>query len=96
MTETSYANAREVLPAKLLAAVQRHFEGGMLWVPKRLGRGDTEQNLARDEKIARSARQGMTLSALAKSYGLSAERIRQIVREGTERSGRKSSADGGT
>lgn len=32
-TTRTYANARQVLPPDLLAAVQRHFSGGMLYVP---------------------------------------------------------------
>lgn len=29
-----YANAAEILPDELIKEIQRHFPGGLLWIPK--------------------------------------------------------------
>ena len=75
-----YANARDVLPPKLLRQVQRYW-GGLLWVPlvdrRKLKRfADRE----RDRRIVREHRRGESTAALARRYCLSQERIRQIAR----------------
>jgi Mor family transcriptional regulator len=77
-----YANAREILPAEILEALQRHFEGGLMWVPAReRRRRKTEEQADRNRRILRDHRRGAGTSALAGRYGLSTERIRQILRK---------------
>jgi len=81
-TPNGYANARKVLPADVLDALQRFFEGGLLWVPSReRRRRKTVEQADRNRRIHRDHRRGLGTSALADRYGLSTERIRQIVRE---------------
>ena len=76
----SYANAREVLPPELLAQVQQHFEGGLLWIPVRARRRrKTRVDLERNRRIIREKEAGATNRTLAQKYGLSEERVRQIV-----------------
>lgn len=76
----SYANAREVLPRGLLAQVQRHFEGGLLWIPVRSRRRrKTRVDLERNRQMVREKQAGVSTRALAREYGLSEERVRQIV-----------------
>jgi Mor family transcriptional regulator len=76
-----YANAREALPRELLAQVQRHFEGGLLWIPVRARRRlKTSVDLERNLRIVRERRCGASTRFLAQKYGLSEERVRQIVK----------------
>lgn len=76
----AYANAQKVLPRALLREVQRHFEGGLLWVPaRRRQRRKTRTDSERNRNIALDNRRGATIRSLAEKYGLSKERIRQIL-----------------
>lgn len=73
-------SAAEVLPPALLREVQKHYQG-LLWVPvvKRRDRR-TAERATRDSRIVRESRRGAATDRLAKKYGLSRERIRQILR----------------
>lgn len=76
-----YANGRNVLPRDVLHLVQSHFAGGLLWVPPREVRRDkTEGHENRNRQIALEKGAGATTRDLARRFGLSPERIRQIVK----------------
>lgn len=77
MSET-YANARDVLPPALLRKVQRHWQG-MLWVPRAPKR---RLRLERDRLLLMRYRRGGTIATLAREFGLSRERVRQICKAG--------------
>ena len=78
----AYANARNILPTPVLHTLQSHFEGGLLWVPPREARKDkTKGHAERNQQILREKAAGASTGFLAQKYGLSAERIRQLVRE---------------
>ncbi len=77
----AYANAREILPDQILAVVQAHFHGGLLWVPPREARKDkTKGHFERNRQILQERADGASTKVLAQKYGLSEERIRQLVR----------------
>jgi Mor family transcriptional regulator len=77
-----YANAREILPQQVLLNVQHHFEGGLLWIPPREARKEkTRGHLERNRQILEEKAGGASTKVLADKYGLSTERIRQLVRE---------------
>jgi Mor family transcriptional regulator len=77
----AYANAREILPVQILQVVQTHFDGGLLWVPPREARRDkTKGHLERNRQILQEKADGASTKDLAQKYGLSEERIRQLVR----------------
>jgi Mor family transcriptional regulator len=79
--QRGYANAREILPIPILAVVQAHFDGGLLWVPPREARKDkTKGHLERNRQILKEKADGAATKVLAQKYGLSEERIRQLVR----------------
>jgi len=79
--QRAYASAREILPDQILAVVQAHFDGGLLWVPPREARKDkTKGHLERNRQILQEKADGASTKVLAQKYGLSEERIRQLVR----------------
>ena len=76
----SYANASDALPRELLAQVQQHFEGGLLWVPARTRRRrKTRVDVERNRQIVHEKQAGASTRSLAEKFGLSEERVRQIV-----------------
>jgi hypothetical protein len=77
----SYANARDILPGEVLRMLQAHFEGGLLWVPpQEARRGKRRDHQTRNEEIRAEKGRGVATKALARKFGLSEERIRQIAR----------------
>jgi Mor family transcriptional regulator len=82
-----YANARDILPKTLLREVQRHFPGGLLWIPPPQRRRFKTRGLERrNQRLARDAREGLSLRDLSRKYGLSAERVRQLLKARQEKS----------
>jgi hypothetical protein len=78
----AYANAREILPVPILQVVQTHFEGGLLWVPPRQARREkTRGHVERNRQILAEKAAGASTKVLSQRYGLSEERIRQLVRK---------------
>jgi Mor family transcriptional regulator len=69
-----YANARDVLPARLLARVQHHYNG-LLWIPGPQQKGNAE----RDAQIHRMHLDGAPVSEIAQRVGLSERRVWQII-----------------
>ena len=66
----------------MLLTLQCHFEGGLLWVPPREARKEkTKGHAERNRQIRREKAEGASTGFLAQKYGLSAERIRQLVRD---------------
>jgi Mor family transcriptional regulator len=81
----AYSNAAQVLPPTLLSQVQKHFDGGLLWVPARARRrAKTRDHVDRNRRIVDGHRRGISVRVLAERYALSRVRIRQILREAKE------------
>jgi hypothetical protein len=77
----AYANAGEILPVEILRIVQCHFDGGLLWVPPRASRREkTRGHEERNRQILEEKAGGASTKVLARKYGLSDARIRQLVR----------------
>ena len=74
MSRKAYANARDVLPPKLLELVQR-YHSGRLWIPPPPRDGMTERN----EQIHRMRHDGEPVSEIAQRVGLSERRVWQIL-----------------
>ena len=82
-----YANANDVLPARLVDELLLHVEGCMLYVPQKTGSrkawGDatgTRQELkARNEQMRNEHAAGAKLFELSDRFGLSPDTVRKIV-----------------
>lgn len=81
-----YKNAAEVLPEKLLKEIQTYIEGEVLYIPKATSRkdwgavnGSRTFYQERNREIRRLLKEGCSLDALSKQYGLAHSTIRKIV-----------------
>ena len=83
-----YANGKDVLPPELLAEVQKHLEGEILYIPKKDGEnrvpwgqlsGYREQMKSRNNSIIAAYRQGSTINNLMEEFCLSESSIRKII-----------------
>ena len=81
-----YENAKEILPAQLLAEVQKYAGGKLLYIPvendsKSWGEasGYRQKLLKRNVMIANRYKAGVTMAELAEEYFLSYDSIKKIV-----------------
>lgn len=82
-----YANANDVLPAKLVEELLRHVGGCMLYVPQKAGfrkawgdaTGTRRELAARNARIRKEHAAGANLFELSDRFGLSPDTIRKIV-----------------
>lgn len=81
-----YENAKDILPANLLAEVQKYARGKLLYIPvenesKSWGEasGYRQKLLKRNVMIVNRYKSGVTLSELAEEYFLSLDSIKKIV-----------------
>ena len=73
MSGNGYVNARDVLPSRLLALVQRYCSG-FVYIPV------PGPNQQRDEQIRELHQQGRTVEEIATQTGLSKRRIWRILK----------------
>ena len=73
MSGNGYVNARDVLPSRLLALVQRYCSG-VVYIPV------PEPNQHRDEQIRELFQQGRAVEEIATHVGLSKRRVWQILK----------------
>lgn len=83
---SGYVNAAKVLPAHLLAALQRYAAGQQLYVPRpdeRAGWGEKSGTRlalsARNEQIRQRRAQGATVEELMEEFHLGYDSIRKIL-----------------
>ena len=74
----NYANAKDVLPPELLAAVQS-YHTGHLWVPPNGTNEDKERQQERDRLILALRAEGLTGREIAERMILSERRVWQIL-----------------
>jgi DNA-binding NarL/FixJ family response regulator len=74
MSGNGYVNARDVLPARLLAHVQRYCSG-FVYIPV------PGPNQERDEQIHQMSRQGRSVEEIATQAGISKRRVWQILKK---------------
>lgn len=74
MSGNGYVNARNVLPSRLLAHVQRYCSG-FVYVPV------PEPKRQRDEQIRELFQQGRAVEEIATQVGLSKRRVWQILKK---------------
>ena len=84
-----YQKAEEVLPAELLAEVQKYADGVYLYIPRRADHrqswGDStryrEELRQRDESIRLLHREGLGTRELAERFHLSVKTIQRVLRQ---------------
>lgn len=82
-----YVNAHTVLPAEIVELVQRHFPGGLIYIPKpkemhrKWGEDSGARALVRrrNEEIRAQFADGASMADLAAQFFLSDDSIRKIV-----------------
>ena len=79
MSKSRCKNAHEVLPPQLVEEIQRHYSG-LLWIPTGSTFFENRNQLIR-ELHANGERTGN----IAKIVNLTKERVRQIVKTGTQK-----------
>ena len=81
-----YINAAEILPEQLLKELQRYADGDVLYIPKASTKkewgassGSRTFYEERNKEIQRLFKEGHSIDALAKQYGLAYSTIKKIV-----------------
>ena len=84
-----YQKAEEVLPAELLAQVQKYADGVYLYIPRRADHRQSwgnntryrEELRQRDESIRYLHREGLGAAELAERFHLSVKTIQRVLRQ---------------
>ena len=81
-----YINAAEILPEKLLKELQKYADGDVLYIPKASTKkewgassGSRTFYEERNKEIQRLYREGHSMDALVKQYGLAYSTIKKII-----------------
>lgn len=82
-----YQNAEEILPARLVAEIQKYVQGTQLYIPKQSGErvgwgernGQKHQIMLRNREIRRRYQEGYSIDELMSAYHLGYESIRKII-----------------
>ena len=81
-----YINAAEILPEQLLKELQRYADGDVLYIPKASTKKEWGASSGsrifyqeRNKEIQRLFKEGYSVDALAKQYGLVYSTIKKIV-----------------
>ena len=67
-----YSNAVDVLPAELLAEVQKHWHGGSLWIPRR-------DRMRRREFLFKAIQSGLSAEDVAVLAGISRSQVYRMA-----------------
>ncbi len=76
-----YKHATEILPAILIAQIQKHYHSGALWIPapsehKTAGRKERQE---RDDLIVKLYENDISMKEISKVAQITEERVRQII-----------------
>lgn len=81
-----YVNAAEILPERLLRELQTYIDGDVLYVPRQTSKkewgtvsGSRSFYGERNREIRRLYREGHSMEALSRQYGLAHSTIRKII-----------------
>ena len=74
-----YANAADVLPPELLKEVQKHWNGGSLWVPAVISK--TKLVHPEDEYACILIRGGLSTRDIADSCDMSMDHVKYLVKK---------------
>lgn len=76
-----YKHATDILPANLIAQIQKHYHSGALWIPapsehKTAGRKERQE---RDGLIVKLYENDISMKEISKVAQITEERVRQII-----------------
>ncbi len=76
-----YKHATDILPANLIAQIQKHYHSGALWIPtpsehKTAGRKERQE---RDDLIVKLYENDISMKEISKVAQITEERVRQII-----------------
>jgi Mor family transcriptional regulator len=82
-----YKNGKEVLPAELLAELQKYIQGELIYIPREEAarkawgenNGTKESIKQRNVEIYKLYKEGFTVEALVDKYNLCEDSIRKII-----------------
>ena len=81
-----YINAAEILPEKLLKEIQTYIDGDVLYIPKTSAKkewgsvsGSREFYQKRNKEIRFLFKNGYSIDALSKRYGLAHSTLKKII-----------------
>jgi Mor family transcriptional regulator len=82
-----YQNAEGILPARLVAEIQKYVQGTQLYIPKQSGErvgwgernGQKHRIMLRNREIRRRYQEGCPIDELMSAYHLGYESIRKII-----------------
>lgn len=85
----SYYNGKDILPEDLIAAIQKYFDGGYLYIPRKKSnkkswgevRGSKQELTKRNKEIYQKYLSGFAVKELADEYFLSDKTIYSIIAE---------------
>ncbi len=85
----SYYNGRNILPEDLINAIQKYFDGGYLYIPRKKSnkkswgevRGSKQELAERNKEIYQKYLSGVTVKDLSNEYFLSDKTIYSIIAE---------------
>ncbi len=85
----SYYNGKDILPKDLIAAIQKYFDGGYLYIPRKKSnrkswgevRGSKQELTKRNKEIYQKYLSGIAVKNLADEYFLSDKTIYSIIAE---------------
>ena len=85
----SYKNAKDILPQKLIAEIQKYVKGEAIYIPKQgdektkwgSKNGSRKKYDVRNENIREMRKSGITINEIARVHYLSPESIKKILHE---------------
>ncbi len=78
-----YKNAPDILPTELIAEIQKHFSGGLLWIPMPDDH-IPERHIylkERNELIVELHRKGISMKEISGIAKITEERVRQVIKQ---------------
>jgi Mor family transcriptional regulator len=82
-----YVKASDILPAHLIAEIQRYAEGHLIYIPNKTGtrkawgqsNGAKYERMERNNKIRDAYKDGRSICHIAEEFCLSVETIKKII-----------------
>ena len=77
MSSSMSANGRPEECREAIETIQQHFSGGLLYIPK--SQKTSAKTADRNRRIMAMRREGVPVTIIAQTFGLSRERVHKII-----------------